>query len=276
LACGKVRLSLRRGDVNDLVQAAVDTIRPPAESKVADTGQGISAAFLPHVFDPFRQAETVTTRQHGGLGLGLAIVKHLVELHGGTVAASSGGLGEGATFVATLPMAADSALAHSDDLPIPAPAEAAGRHSGLEGIHVLVVDDEVDVRELVTMWLRDAGAETLEAGSVSEALVAMDRWPADVLVSDIGMPRQDGYTLLRRLRSRTAQEGGGVPAIALTAFTRTEDIERSRQAGFAFHLAKPVEPVQLVETVRRLAPGSRPFSACSHPDGPSNAPSLRR
>jgi PAS domain S-box-containing protein len=310
IVTGKVRLCRRLVDLNDVVQAATDTIRPTAESKtvhlevtpgsrpvpidcdpdrlqqvvlnllvnavkftpggglvqarvelaglrarvvVADTGRGISAAFLGHVFDPFRQAESSTTRQHGGLGLGLAITKHLVELHGGTVTAASKGLGEGATFVVTLPLAAETERVGSRKPALRAADEPAPRPLGLDGIRVLVVDDEADARELVTTLLREAGAETVEASSVSSALAAMDRAPPNVLVSDIGMPLEDGYSLLRKLRSRPPQAGGGVPAIALTAFTRGEDIARSSEAGFARHLAKPVEPEELVAAVRQLA-----------------------
>jgi len=312
IVTGKVRLSRRLADLNDVVQTAVDTIRPAAESKtlhlevtlgsspvpidcdpdrlqqvvlnllvnavkftpdgglvqvridlaaqrarviVCDTGRGISPTFLGHVFDPFRQAESSTTRQHGGLGLGLAIAKHLVELHGGTVTAASKGLGEGATFVVTLPLAPpESAGARSGKPALRPTEERASRASGLDGIRVLVVDDEVDARELVTMLLREAGAQTVEASSVSSALAAVDRSPPDVLVSDIGMPLEDGYSLLRKLRSRPPEAGGNVPAIALTAFTRGEDVARSSGAGFARHLAKPVEPTELVAAVRQLAP----------------------
>jgi PAS domain S-box-containing protein len=311
IVTGKVRLSRRLGDLNDVVQSAIDTIRPTAEAKtvrlettlssrpvpivcdpdrlqqvvlnllvnavkftpsggfvrvrieamttrarvvVADTGKGISPDFLGHVFDPFRQAESSTTRQHGGLGLGLAIVKNLVELHGGTVTAASEGLGEGATFVVDLPLIAGSEPARSGTTTLPRGDGRSGRLSGLDGIRVLVVDDEMDARELVTMLLREAGAETLEAGSVSAALQEVDRSPPDVVISDIAMPIQDGYCLLRQLRSRAPEAGGAVPAIALTAFTRGEDIERSSEAGFARHLAKPVEPFELVAAVRQLAP----------------------
>jgi PAS domain S-box-containing protein len=308
---GKVRLSVQRADLNDVVQAAVDTIRPTADSKgieldsasssspvpvvgdsdrlqqvvlnllvnavkftpsggrvrvridapesgsvrvaVTDTGRGIAPAFLQHVFEPFRQADGATTRQHGGLGLGLAIVKHLVELHGGTVAASSEGLGQGTTFAVSLPVADGDAPSRPGVL---APGTTHGtpaQRAGLDGIRVLVVDDEVDTRELIAMFLREAGAETLEAGSVSSALESMRRSPPDVLVSDIGMPIEDGYSLLRKLRSGALDGAGHVPAIALTAFTRREDLERSRQAGFAYHLAKPVEPGLLIATVRQVA-----------------------
>lgn len=311
IVTGKVRLSRRLADLNEVVQAAVDTIRPTAESRrihleaalasspvpidcdpdrlqqvvlnllvngvkftpeggtvqvrigveelrarvvVADTGRGISPSFLEHVFDPFRQGESSTTRQHGGLGLGLAIAKQLVELHGGTVTAASRGLGAGATFVVTLPLAPETGRTSLGKPALREADDAASRPSGLDGIRVLVVDDEVDARELVTMLLREAGAETVEASSVSSALAAVDRSPPDVLVSDIGMPLEDGYSLIRKIRSRRPEAGGNVPAIALTAFTRGEDVARSSEAGFARHLAKPVAPEELVAAVRQLAP----------------------
>jgi PAS domain S-box-containing protein len=221
---------------------------------VSDTGKGISPDFCPHVFERFRQAESSTTRLHGGLGLGLAIVKHLVELHGGTIRASSEGEGKGATFDVSLPIRAVSALrterARAEPTPSRTPAEPAAR---LDGIRVLVVDDEPDARELVTMVLREAGAETREADSASSAIQAMDSEVPDVLVSDIAMPLRDGYRLLRDLRSRPPGAGGLVPAVALTAFTRSEDVDRAMDAGFQLHLAKPVEPTRLVAVVRTLA-----------------------
>jgi CheY-like chemotaxis protein len=163
------------------------------------------------------------------------------------------GLGEGATFVVTLPLAPDTERARSWKRVVRPAVETAPRPSGLDGIRVLVVDDEGDARELVTMLLREAGAETLEACDASSALAAIDRSPPDVLVSDIGMPIEDGYALLRKLRMRAPEAGGKLPAIALTAFTRGEDVARSREAGFARHLAKPVEPAELVTAVRQLA-----------------------
>jgi PAS domain S-box-containing protein len=309
---GKVQLHLERADLNDLVEATADTIRPAAEAKgvsldialdrrvtpfvcdpdrlrqvllnllvnalkftpaggrvavwtdatersqlrvtVEDTGKGISADFLPHVFERFRQAEGATTRQHGGLGLGLAIVKHLVELHGGTICAASKGEGAGATFSVLLPVRAVSttpaAGARVQHDASPAPVGPAAR---LDGVSILVVDDEPDARDLVATVLKEAGAETREADSASSAIEALDRQVPDVLVSDIGMPREDGYTLLRNLRSRAPDQGGSVPAIALTAFTRREDVDRAMEAGFQLHLAKPVEPADLVAAAHRLA-----------------------
>jgi PAS domain S-box-containing protein len=243
------------------VQVRIEREEERARVVVADTGRGISSTFLGHVFDLFRQAESSTTRQHGGLGLGLAITKQLVELHGGTVTAASKGLGEGATFVVTLPLASQTERARPCEPAVRAAAETAPHPSGLDGIRVLVVDDEDDARELVTMLLHEAGAETVGADSASSALDAIDRWRPDVLVSDIGMPVEDGYALLRKLRTRAPEAGGKVPAIALTAFTRGEDVARSREVGFARHLAKPVEPAELVAAVRQLADACRAFRA---------------
>jgi CheY-like chemotaxis protein len=221
---------------------------------IADTGEGIPAALLPHVFERFWQAEGSTTRQHGGLGLGLAIVKHLVELHGGTIGAASEGEGKGATFTVYLPVDAAPVLsaegARAGHAALRAPVEPAAR---LDGVRVLVVDDEADTRELVAVVLREAGAEVREADSAAAAIEAMDREIPDVLVSDIGMPREDGYGLLRGLRSRPPHRGGFTPAIALTAFTRGEDVARAMAAGFQLHLAKPVEPAELAAAVYRLA-----------------------
>jgi CheY-like chemotaxis protein len=176
-----------------------------------------------------------------------------------TLTAASKGLGEGATFVVTLPLAPETKRARSGAPALRAADETASRPAGLDGIRVLVVDDEADARELVTMLLREAGAETVEASPVSAALDAVDRSPPDVLVSDIGMPLEDGYSLLRNVRSRPPEAGGNVPAIALTAFTRGEDVARSSEAGFARHLAKPVEPAELVAAVRQLAARSCPL-----------------
>jgi len=251
LLVNAVKFTPSRGSVTVRTDA---TQRSQIGVTVADTGKGISTDFLPHVFERFRQAEGSTTRQHGGLGLGLAIVKHLVELHGGTITAESEGEGRGATFVVRLPVRAVSPLpaererAEQDD-PCPSGKPAAR----LDGVRVLIVDDEQDARELVAMVLREAGAQTREADSALSAIEAMDREVSDVLVSDIGMPLQDGYRLLRDLRSRAPDHGGAVPAIALTAFTRDQDVDRAMDAGFQLHLAKPVDPAELVAAVHRLA-----------------------
>jgi PAS domain S-box-containing protein len=223
---------------------------------VQDSGQGMPAEFLPYAFDRFRQADSTSTRVHGGLGLGLAIVRHLVELHGGTVAVASEGAGQGACFTVRLPLraVAGDELAGSG-------AGAAGRlrksrpfgdAQQLAGVRVLVVDDEADARELLTAVLEHHGAEVVSAGCVEEAMPLVQRVRPNALVSDIGMPGADGYDLIRRIRALPADEGGATPATALTGFARPEDGQRALQAGFTTHMAKPVDPAALVETVLRL------------------------
>lgn len=225
---------------------------------VSDTGEGISPEFLPHIFDRFRQAEGSITRQHGGLGLGLAIVRHLVEAHGGTVQASSQGTGQGATFTVTFPLIAISRVDH---------AEHANAEKGtldqsssaliLEGLRVLVVDDQRDARELLTIALKQSGSEVRASATASEALDIMDQWRPDVLVSDIGMPGEDGYELMRRVRAREPERGGLVPALAVTGYASPEDATRARAVGYQLHMAKPVAPGQLVAKVASLAMNAR-------------------
>ncbi len=219
---------------------------------VADTGEGIAPEFLPHVFERFRQADSSSTRSHGGLGLGLAITRHLVGLHGGTVRAESGGAGQGATFTVTLP------LAFAELTRATAPEEETtegGSKRGLgalKGVRVLVVDDEPDAREILAEVLRGDGAEVELAGSVAAALARFDEWRPDVLVSDIGMPGEDGHALIRRVRARSPEEGGHTPAVAVTAYAQAEDARRALAAGFQRHMTKPVEPEALVALVASL------------------------
>jgi CheY-like chemotaxis protein len=215
------------------------------EMTVSDTGVGIPPEFLPHIFERFRQADSSTTRKYGGLGLGLAIVKHLIELHGGTIEAHSAGHGQGARFVVKLP---PIVLQRADD-PLTVAHDAAIQGVDLSGLKLLVVDDEVDARELVSLVLGDCGAEVKTAGSAEEALRILKQFAADVLLSDIGMPGVDGIELLRRVRA----EGHKMPAIALTAFARTVDRRRIIGAGFLIHVAKPIEPFALAATVATAA-----------------------
>jgi PAS domain S-box-containing protein len=237
---GRVQVALRR--VNSSFQIAV-----------TDTGIGIAPAFLPHVFDRFRQADSSNTRAAGGLGLGLAIVKHLVELHGGTVRAESAGRGEGTTFMIELPLVetvtegeATGERRRSDG----APAVAAEfRRMDLTGVKVLVVDDNADARMLIQRMLEGCGASVTTAATVADAMFAVEHGRPHVLVSDVAMPEMDGYELLRRIRALGQSRGGGVPAIALTAFARSEDRTRALRAGFLHHVAKPLEPSELVATV---------------------------
>jgi hypothetical protein len=224
-----------------------------AEVKVEDTGQGIGAEFLPHVFDRFRQADGSTTRRHGGLGLGLAIARHLVELHGGAISVDSEGEGRGASFTVRLPLAeADSAGAGPEHAPgggVSPPT----RPAALKGLRVLVVEDETDTRELIAYALTAAGAEVKTAARAQEALDTMEEWTPDVLVSDIGMPGVDGYAFIGEVRRREADSGGRLPAVALTAYAGVEDQRRAVAAGFQTHLAKPLDPAEMVAVVAKLA-----------------------
>jgi len=240
---GAVHVRLRRTD------SAIELI-------VTDTGQGIPAEFLSSVFEPFRQADHVTTRRHGGLGLGLSIVRHLVEAHGGTVRAESSGPGRGSTFIVRLPVVAVHDQTEEDDVDSAVPPEAltdapvAGR---LQGISVLVVDDDDDSRELLVATLEHYGAVVVTAASVVQALETLQQVPVHVLLSDIAMPGEDGYSLIRQLRAREASGASHVPAAALTSLAREEDRSRALRAGFQLHLVKPIDARSLVEAVAMLA-----------------------
>ncbi len=313
---GKVRLEVQVTDLASVLQTAVDSVRPTAESKgvklraildpeagpvmgdanrlqqvfwnllvnavkftpkgghievvlgridshlevsVADTGEGIGADFLPFVFDRFRQADASTSRQHGGLGLGLAIVKQLVELHGGRVRVASAGAGKGSVFTLELPTAIVRAPAFSEPISRRHPTashdaepQATGDEPDLTGVNVVAVDDEPDARALVQRLLEDRGAKVRSAASAAEAIDLIVGSPPDVLISDIGMPGEDGYAFIRRVRSLAAREGGDVPAVALTAYARTEDRVRAIRAGYQSHLVKPVDARELVAVVSSL------------------------
>jgi CheY-like chemotaxis protein len=225
-----------------------------AELTVSDTGCGIRPEFLPHIFDRFRQADGTTTRKHGGLGLGLAIVRHLVELHGGTITADSAGENAGATFTVRLPLAPSARGQSEQDTRRNARRDGHARLEdprALDGVRVLVVDDERDTRELIKAILVRCGAEPKTCESVSEALEALRSWRADVILSDIGMPGEDGYSLMKRL---IGGDSGGepIPVVALTAYAGTEDRTRALDAGFRVHLAKPIEPGELVAVISNL------------------------
>jgi len=230
------------------IHAAVN--RAELAVTIEDSGVGISPEFLPHVFERFRQADGSTTRSQGGLGLGLAIVSRLVELHGGTVTASSAGLGQGACFEVRLPLVADAPPGD----PTPAIHDVSSRVPAegpkpLSGIRILLVEDDADGREMLLQLLRDNGASVIAVGSAGEALAALgEGGRADVMVSDIAMPHVDGYELLARARDA----GSSVPAIALTAFARPEDKARALRVGYAAHLSKPVEPDVLIGAVISL------------------------
>jgi len=223
---------------------------------VRDTGQGIKPEFLPFVFDRFRQADSSSTRRHGGLGLGLAIVKQLVELHGGSVRAHSEGEGQGSAFHLEFPLAGPVETSEPDESPSDRSKEwNAGTESTarLNEIRVLVVDDEPDARSLVMRILRNGQASVMSAGSVEEAMEIVRTHRPHVIVSDIGMPGEDGYSLIRRVRGLSDAQLAGTPAIALTAFARSEDRTRALLAGYQMHLSKPVEPSELTVTVASLA-----------------------
>jgi signal transduction histidine kinase/ActR/RegA family two-component response regulator len=235
---GRVQMAVRRSDGQ-------------LELAVRDTGDGIRKDFLPYVFQRFEQGDATTTRRHGGLGLGLAIVRHIVELHGGTVAARSDGPGRGSEFTITLPVHVIATQ------PQPAPdATAAARSSAaraaLVGTKVLVVDDDPSTNEVVSALLASAGAEVRVAGSAAQALDALGRWTPDVLVSDIAMPDEDGYALISKLRARPANEGGAIPAVALTAYARIEDRVRVLASGFQAYVTKPMDPQELIDVVAKL------------------------
>ena len=233
------------------VEVRLRNVDSRVEVTVEDTGQGIDPDFLPHVFDRFRQADGTTTRRHGGLGL--AIARHLVELHGGSIRADSPGEGRGASFSVSLPLLNAPAARYDDEHGRGDGGSAPLRGGALEGLRVLVVDDETDTRELIAFALIASGAEVKTAASVGEALATLKEWEPDVLVSDIGMPEVDGYDFIREVRRREAESGGRLPAIALTAYAGVEDRRRAISAGFQTHLSKPLEPSQLVLVVATLA-----------------------
>jgi signal transduction histidine kinase/CheY-like chemotaxis protein len=228
-----------------------------AQIRVSDTGEGISADFLPFIFDRFRQADGTSTRRHGGLGLGLAIVRHLVELHGGTVHADSEGEGRGATFTISLPLADEptkkrrrvaanlltkqAATAHIDTLP------------SLEGLRVLLVDDDQDTLNMLAEILTGNRAAVQLASSAAEALEVLEWYKPDLLVSDLAMPDEDGYSLIAKVRALEANNGQQIPAVALTAYVRVEDRTRALAAGFNMFVPKPIEPVELLTAIANLA-----------------------
>ena len=251
LLANAVKFTPRDGKIEVLLQRVNSYI----ELVVRDSGIGIEAQFLPQVFDCFRQADSSTTRSHGGLGLGLSIARQLVELHGGSIRASSEGLGSGATFVVCLPLAVmrpQPDRAHPMTATTEESATAPSVELDLHGVRILVVDDEADARELVQQMLSACGAAVHTAGSASEALALFDALRPDLLLSDIGMPERDGYQFMQDVRKLAPERGGKTPAIALTAFARSEDRTRAMVAGYQVHLAKPVEPRELLATVGSL------------------------
>jgi signal transduction histidine kinase/DNA-binding response OmpR family regulator len=249
LLTNAVKFTPNEGDV----EIRLEKIETGIRISVADTGQGIAPDFLPYVFDRFSQADSSSTIKHDGLGLGLAIVRHLAELHGGSARVQSAGLGKGSTFSITLPC--------SQIVNQPLETRQANGNGykkeeitefELKGIRVLIVDDDLDTCEMLTYALQTWGAEAKTSYSVAEALAAMQEWRPDVLLTDINMPGEDGYSLINRLRSLPPEEGANIPAIALTALARPEDTEQALTAGFQMHLAKPVDIEQLGEAIHNL------------------------
>jgi signal transduction histidine kinase/ActR/RegA family two-component response regulator len=227
------------------VEVRLEQVGDRAQLVVSDNGKGISLEFLPYVFDYFRQADSATTRKFGGLGLGLAIVRYLVELHGGTVRADSPGVGLGATFTVKLPlMPIQPEIARQE--------QSAESSLNLQGIHVLVVDDDRDTREFVAFVLEQAGARVDAAACAGEGFAALTQSKPDILVSDIGMPDIDGYMLLRQIRALSPEQGGQIEAIALTAYAGESDRDLALRSGFQQHLAKPIEPDKLIKAIATL------------------------
>jgi PAS domain S-box-containing protein len=234
---GVIRVSLHRD--SDVAVAAIE-----------DSGEGISPDFLPHVFDRFRQADGTSTRNHMGLGLGLAIVKHVVEMHGGTVKAESPGVGKGARFTVALPLAGTVDTKPRAPIGDRMPGNYASQ-AGL-GMRVLIVEDDLETRDILAAILERGGFSYRVATRASEALTVLDDWRPDVIVSDIGMPDMDGYEFVRQLRLRSAAQGGHIPALALSAFARNEDRDLALRCGYQAHLAKPVDPADLVKAITTL------------------------
>jgi len=245
LVMNAVKFTPRGGRVDVTVRYASDSV----DIAVADTGEGISAEMLPHVFERFRQEDSSSTRAHGGLGLGLAIVRHLVELHGGHVRAESEGKGKGATFTVTLPLWSRSGSAAEVTAPESAGATAPRR---LEGLRILVVDDDPDALHLSGMILRQDGGEVRTASSAFRAYDIVKSWHPQVLVADLAMPGEDGFMLLRSLRDVFSERGVHLPAIAVTAYSNAQTMNRDRNDGFDLYLTKPVDPRRLTAAVAEV------------------------
>jgi CheY-like chemotaxis protein/anti-sigma regulatory factor (Ser/Thr protein kinase) len=230
------------------IDVVANTNQREVEVAVSDTGMGIDPEFLPHVFDRFRQADSNPTRTHGGLGLGLSIAHHLVEAHGGTIRVSSAGRGQGTTFTVTLPLAAaqqPGAVQRTE-------RGASAALPDLTGVRVLIVDDEPDAREMMACALATCGTTVLTAGSSQEALAALQQSEVDVLLADIGMPVEDGFTLIKKVRTLPSRRSAAVPAAAVTAYARDDQRQQALAAGFQLHIAKPVDPPQLAHAVASL------------------------
>jgi CheY-like chemotaxis protein len=243
------------------IEVKVERAEGQLQLRVSDSGCGIGSEFLPFIFDRFRQADGTTTRNHGGLGLGLAIVRHLVELHGGSISADSGGTGQGSTFKITLPLAPQTTTRRTKATgPLRAAEITNGRFSSqpsLVDVKVLLVDDDPDTLQVVRVMLDGTKAVIQTAASVSEALEIMEWFRPQVLVSDLAMPVEDGYSLITKIRALEAINESSIPAIALTSYVRVEDRARALAAGFNMFVPKPVEPEELITAIANLAENSR-------------------
>lgn len=245
------------------IEVSLERVGSTAQITVRDTGRGINTEFLPYIFERFRQADSTTTRKYGGLGLGLSIVRHLIELHGGTVRATSDGEGTGATFMLQLPQAP---VAVAEKSPIntgallhvvPDKREQADCQPELDGLRVLLVDDEPDTLEMLKVALAQCGVDVQISSSASEALETLQQWMPDILVSDIAMPEEDGHSLIKKIRAMEREHGGNLPAIALTAYVRVEDRRQVLSSGFQLHMPKPVEPEELLANITSLVNGNK-------------------
>jgi CheY-like chemotaxis protein len=250
LVSNAIKFTPKRG----LVEIRLQQLNSHIEIVVNDSGCGISAEMLPHIFDRFWQADSTSTRQYGGLGLGLALVKHITELHGGTIRAESGGVNKGALFIVNLPLMAQV----TPEVPGRQSANSADvlstvGSSSIKGLRLLVADDDAETVELFTRLLTQQGAEVINAKSAAETLERLRSTLPDVLICDIEMPDEDGYSLIRKVRLLGAKEGGGVPAVAVTAYGSTDDRIRLLAAGFQMHVPKPVDPAELVTVVASVA-----------------------
>lgn len=241
------------------VEIRVEEVDGQVQIKVSDSGAGIAPDFLPFVFDRFRQADSSITRTHGGLGLGLAIVRYLAELHGGTVKAESPGEGMGATFTVIFPLATSDSASTASGLSLESDSvrsreeQTFGSCPPLHGLRVLIVDDEEDTRQMLEMVFERCGAEVRTAVTALEALEVFEQWKPGVMVCDIGMPNEDGYSLIRRVRAAEAGRAEPTPALALTGYARSEDQAQALSAGFQMHMAKPIDPLELTAAVATLS-----------------------
>ncbi|MBN3946111.1 MAG: response regulator [Nostoc sp. NMS7] len=234
---------------NESVEVRLEQVESQAQITVIDTGRGIEAEFIPFVFERFSQRDASTTRSAGGLGLGLAIALTIVELHNGNITAASAGFGKGSTFTVRLPIVKMTKQLSNEELVVGELLHGNQKIAQLQNLCILVVDDDADARMLMQTVLQSAGADVLVAASVKEALALLEQQSPTLLISDISMPDEDGFTLIRQVRSRTIEQGGQIPAIALTAFAEAKNEQRILKAGFQLFITKPIEPMELVDKI---------------------------